>query len=194
MVFLGASFLVGTIWFFLGIVSLLLIGVVLIQDSKAGGLSSAFGGGGGDALLGASGQKEITKFTVILAVLFFALSLFGGILAKSGSSVIQEDELETEITGEGGAAPADTTGAAGTSGSATDATSGATGNGSTNNGSTNNAGTTNNTGTTNNAGTTDNNTGTTNNNAETNTNTGNAASGDAPTPPPTPAPTTQGGQ
>jgi protein translocase SecG subunit len=66
----------GIIWGFLSVVvfvlCLLLTLIILIQDSKDTGLTSAFGGvGGGNALLGARMQKDLAKLTAI----------FGGVLA-----------------------------------------------------------------------------------------------------------------
>lgn len=57
--------------------SILLIGVVLIQKSKGGGLSgAAFGGGGmGESLLGARAGNVLTKITIVLTVLFLTNTL-----------------------------------------------------------------------------------------------------------------------
>lgn len=65
----------GFVWGFLSFVvfavSVLLAVVILVQDSKETGLTSAFGGGGGggSALLGARMQKDLAKITTILAIL-----------------------------------------------------------------------------------------------------------------------------
>jgi len=64
------------IWYFLSIIvfilCILLTVIILVQDSKDTGLTSAFGGaGGGSALLGARMQKDLAKLTAI----------FGGVLA-----------------------------------------------------------------------------------------------------------------
>jgi protein translocase SecG subunit len=59
--------------------SILLIGVVLIQQPKtAGGLFS----GTGQSLLGTSGKTFWTKTTVVIAVVFMALCLLLGILPR----------------------------------------------------------------------------------------------------------------
>lgn len=79
----------------LAFVALLLIGIVLIQDSSAGGLTGAFGGGGGGGeLLGAKGQKELAKFTTILAVGFVSLCIIVGVMqaANEQSSLAPDDE------------------------------------------------------------------------------------------------------
>ena len=57
------------------LVSILLVVLILIQDSKDTGLTSAFGGGGGgSALLGARMQKDLAKMTAILGIVL-AVSL-----------------------------------------------------------------------------------------------------------------------
>jgi protein translocase SecG subunit len=59
--------------------SLLLIGVVLIQQPKtAGGLFS----GTGQSLLGTSGKTFWTKTTVVIAAIFMALCVMLGILPR----------------------------------------------------------------------------------------------------------------
>lgn len=59
--------------------SILLIGVVLIQQPKtAGGLFS----GTGQSLLGTSGKTFWTKTTVVIAAVFMALCLLLGILPR----------------------------------------------------------------------------------------------------------------
>lgn len=57
------------------VVSVLLIGVILIQKSKGGGLGSAFGGGASESLLGSRAGNILTKITIVLAVLFLANTL-----------------------------------------------------------------------------------------------------------------------
>ena len=80
------SFFIGLLCFVLALVALLLICVILIQDSKSGGLSSAFGGGT-DTALGTRGQKEITRFTSIVSLVFFVLCLAVGYLSKQEQAV-----------------------------------------------------------------------------------------------------------
>jgi preprotein translocase subunit SecG len=56
------------------LVALLLIGLILIQQSKGGGFGSAFGGAG-EAVFGAQAGNHMTKLTVILTSAFFLLTL-----------------------------------------------------------------------------------------------------------------------
>ena len=80
--------LVGFLIFFLALV---LIVVILLQDSKDGGLGGAFGGaGGGGELLGARGQKEIVRFTTIVAIVLFGLIIgWGAIEARNTDEGVQ---------------------------------------------------------------------------------------------------------
>ncbi len=65
-------------------IGLFLIGIILIQESKSGGLSGAFGGGGGgESLLGAGASKGLSKVTAYGATLFMVLLIIIGILCKA---------------------------------------------------------------------------------------------------------------
>ena len=89
------------LYILLTITSLLLVGVILIQDSKSGGLSSAFGGGGGESLIGTTGAKQISKFTAAVSVVFFLLCIGVGIMKQSdaGSSVLKDDPASAATGG-----------------------------------------------------------------------------------------------
>jgi preprotein translocase subunit SecG len=52
------------------IISILLIGVILLQRSKGSGAGMAFGQGVGESLFGAQVGNVLTRTTVILAVIF----------------------------------------------------------------------------------------------------------------------------
>ncbi len=76
---------VGLIWNVLGVillvVSVMLIAIILIQDSKGAGLTSAFGAGpGGESLLGARMQKDVARYTAWIAFFFSAIVLAMGLL------------------------------------------------------------------------------------------------------------------
>lgn len=80
------------------LVSLLLILLVLVQDTKAGGLGTAFGGGTGEALLGARGQKDIARVTAILSAVFLLLAIGMGVYGNSlqRRSIVEEQPVELE--------------------------------------------------------------------------------------------------
>ena len=61
------------------VVSILLI-VAILSQSRGTGLGSAFGGSGGVYLTKRGLEKKLFIATIILAVLFFSLSILGIIL------------------------------------------------------------------------------------------------------------------
>jgi len=64
------------------IISVLLIGIVLIQNEEGGGMGGLFGGSG-SSTFGSRSQTVITKTTYILVTLFFVVSF---VLALSNRS------------------------------------------------------------------------------------------------------------
>ena len=74
------------------VVALLLIGIILIQQSKSGGGLGAVGGAMTETFLGASAGNVLTKATVILAACFLGITLFLAILTghrEPGRSVVE---------------------------------------------------------------------------------------------------------
>ena len=78
------------------VVSLLLIGLILIQPSKSGGMGAAFGGIG-ESMFGGKAGSHLTKATVWLTAVFMVLSLALAVLIghgyrmeSSGSGVTRE--------------------------------------------------------------------------------------------------------
>lgn len=59
------------------IVAVVLIGLVLIQDSKGGGLGIGGGGGGANSLLGATGATTLAAKATRWAAVLFALTCVG---------------------------------------------------------------------------------------------------------------------
>ena len=55
------------------VLSLFLIGIVLVQEGKGGGLGGAFGGAGGDAF--GHGVGGINKFTGVVAGIWMLLAI-----------------------------------------------------------------------------------------------------------------------
>ena len=56
------------------IIAVLLIALILVQPSKGGGLGSAFAGIG-DSVFGAHTMGHLSKITIVLLCIFFALTL-----------------------------------------------------------------------------------------------------------------------
>lgn len=63
------------------IIALMLIGLVLIQQSKGGGFGSSFGGVG-ESVFGAHAGSHLTKMTVILTSSFFVLTLLLAVIVS----------------------------------------------------------------------------------------------------------------
>ena len=76
----------GILVFLFALVCLMLIGIVLIQSSKSGGLGTAMGGAAVQAAFGGHGAgKLLTRVTVGLAVSFMALALVINFIGAPGS-------------------------------------------------------------------------------------------------------------
>jgi len=77
------------------IVALLLIGLVLIQQSKGGGFGGSFGGVG-ESVFGAHAGSHLTKLTVILTTSFFILTLLLAVIVghRSRGRSVAEDNLK----------------------------------------------------------------------------------------------------
>ena len=65
------------------VISLLLIGIILIQPSKSGGMGAAFGGVG-ESVFGGKAGSHLTKATVWLTAVFMVLSLALAVLIGHG--------------------------------------------------------------------------------------------------------------
>lgn len=67
-------------------VSVILCGVILIQESKSSGLGASFGGDSGDSLFGTSTPEILKKVTAWLAVIFLGgciiLSIWTGAMGR----------------------------------------------------------------------------------------------------------------
>ncbi|MGA7160527.1 MAG: preprotein translocase subunit SecG [Bacteroidota bacterium] len=81
------------------IVSILLIGVILMQNSKGGGLAGAFGGGNFGTVFGVRRTADfLTRATTILATTFMVLALLINLFflpgknASSRESIIQSGQ------------------------------------------------------------------------------------------------------
>lgn len=80
----------------LTLVAILLMGVVLIQSSKGGGLAGTFGGGDASAVFGVRRTADfLIKLTSILATILLLFSLVTNVLINKGGgtneSIIQQN-------------------------------------------------------------------------------------------------------
>jgi len=67
--------IIAVLTVFEALIALLLIGIILIQQSKAGGGLGAMGGGMTETVFGASAGNVLTKATVVLASIFLGITL-----------------------------------------------------------------------------------------------------------------------
>lgn len=72
------------------VVSLLLIGIILIQPSKSGGMGAAFGGVG-ESVFGAKAGSHLTRATVIMTAIFFVITLVLAALIGHGVTISGEE-------------------------------------------------------------------------------------------------------
>ncbi len=71
----------------IALVAFLLMGAVLIQNPKGGGIDSTFGGGLGNQMLGAARSTDfIEKATWGLAIALFVLCLIASLMIGNASS------------------------------------------------------------------------------------------------------------
>ena len=89
-----AAFFIGLLSVLLGLVSVLIVLIVLMQRPKQEGLGAAFGGGMTDQMFGAQTTNVLQKGTVYLAVMFFVFALVISVLtaktARDPSDTIEE--------------------------------------------------------------------------------------------------------
>ena len=71
--------------------AVLLIGLILIQPAKSGGMGAAFGGIG-ESVFGGKAGSHLTKATVVMTALFFALTLILAALIGHGVKPGSSDE------------------------------------------------------------------------------------------------------
>jgi preprotein translocase subunit SecG len=78
--------MIGILKFLLVLISIVLLGLILIQRGKGGGLSGVFGGGGVEQAFGTRAATMAQKATAILGALFLILCVWLGILWGSNRS------------------------------------------------------------------------------------------------------------
>ena len=84
------------------IAALLLIGIILIQQTKSGGGLGSIGGGVTEAVFGATAGNVLTKGTVILASIFLCVTLLLAVLSghlQQSKSVIED--MPSALPGKG---------------------------------------------------------------------------------------------
>lgn len=83
-------------------IALLLIAVILVQQSKDGGFGGSPFGGAGEAVFGGHAADHLTKFTVVLTTLFFVITLTLAIVtgrrSSGDTSVVEDDAAVTEMS------------------------------------------------------------------------------------------------
>lgn len=106
------------------LVAILIIALVLVQQSKkGGGLGTTFGGGGSDSLFGAHASSHLSKLTVVFATMFLVVTLALAVISGRGIIKQNDSSLNTLLaqqsssdvsqpsTSEGAVAPATDTSA-----------------------------------------------------------------------------------
>lgn len=90
------------------IVAFVLIGLVLIQDSKGGGLGIGGGGGGSNSLLGAAGAQTLASKATRWIAVFFAITCISLTMmtAQQSKSVLDSAPLPAAAPGATPSAPA----------------------------------------------------------------------------------------
>jgi preprotein translocase subunit SecG len=88
--------------FLLVVVALLLMGVILIQSSKGGGLAGTFGGGDATAVFGVRRTADfLIKITTILATILLVFSLATNVIINKGggsnSNIIQDSQGQQQF-------------------------------------------------------------------------------------------------
>ena len=83
------------------VIAIALIGFILLQKSKGGGMGASFGAGASGTVFGSSGSGNfLTKTTTFLAIGFFAVALALGNMTSNrdasdtGSTLFTEEDLK----------------------------------------------------------------------------------------------------
>ena len=84
------------------LICLLLVGIILMQSSKTGGMGSGLAGNAAlDTAFGGEGaDKLLVKITTVLATLFMVLSIILNVLSTSddsGSSISNESVIQGDL-------------------------------------------------------------------------------------------------
>jgi preprotein translocase subunit SecG len=82
------------------LLTLFLIGIILIQRGKGGGLAGAFGGVGGSSAFGTKTGDVFTKITVGVAIAWILLSMLMVVLTNRRNTSAWGNEPATSLTKE----------------------------------------------------------------------------------------------
>jgi len=87
---------------FIILVAILLMGIVLIQSSKGGGLAGTFGGSDASMMFGVRRTTDfLIKLTSVLAAIFLLFSLVTNIIINKGNgsveSIIQQNNNQNQF-------------------------------------------------------------------------------------------------
>ena len=86
--------LIGILFSIEAVISVLLIGIILLQKSKDEGLGLAFGAGVGETLFGSRAGNVLSKITIGLAASFLLITIWiGYLLSGSARSISVTDRL-----------------------------------------------------------------------------------------------------
>ena len=105
------GFVIAVLWVLFVVAMLLLMGVILLQEGKGGGLAEAFGGAGAETFGVKAGG--INRFTAILATAFLVLAILINVSTRfqqnrtlvEGSGGGETDVLAPGVIPEGGGGP-----------------------------------------------------------------------------------------
>ena len=92
------AILTGILNSLLVLLSLFLICLVLIQRGKGGGLAGAFGGVGGSSAFGTKAGDVFTRVTIIVAAVWFSLTLVLNVVSNRRSTSAWGDEPSRTVT------------------------------------------------------------------------------------------------
>ena len=84
------------------IISVSLVGLILLQQSKGSDIGSAFGGGSSNTMFGPSSSlSPLAKITAILAVIFLVLSFYLTLQSRNQNNEIILEEVIVQPQEEG---------------------------------------------------------------------------------------------
>ena len=84
------------------IISVSLVGLILLQQSKGSDIGSAFGGGSSNAMFGPnSSLSPLAKITAILSVIFLVLSFYLTLQSRNQNNEIILEEVIVQPQEEG---------------------------------------------------------------------------------------------